>query len=199
MIIWLNGTFGVGKTTLAFELKRRLDQAIVYDPEHFGAVFMANIPRVMAEADFQDYSLWREANYKLLHHISETYNGPIIVPMTLTNPSYFNEIIGKLRRDGRNVHHFALMASPQTIAKRLRKRLEGSRSWSYRQMQGRLQSLQDTQFGIHLLTDGKTVDDLVETIASRCELSLLPDKRTIWRKKWDYISIQMKERLVWIK
>ena len=33
VIIWINGGFGAGKTTLAEELHRRLPDAVVYDPE----------------------------------------------------------------------------------------------------------------------------------------------------------------------
>jgi hypothetical protein len=43
------------------------------------------------------------------------YDGPIIVPMTLTDAAYFNEIIGRLRADGFLVHHFALLAGPSTV------------------------------------------------------------------------------------
>ena len=33
VIIWINGGFGAGKTTLAEELHRRLPEAVVYNPE----------------------------------------------------------------------------------------------------------------------------------------------------------------------
>ena len=36
VIIWVNGGFGAGKTTLAQELHRRLPDAVVYDPEEVG-------------------------------------------------------------------------------------------------------------------------------------------------------------------
>ena len=36
VIIWLNGGFGAGKTTLAEELHGRLPDAVVYDPEDVG-------------------------------------------------------------------------------------------------------------------------------------------------------------------
>lgn len=31
MIIWLNGAFGAGKTTIAHELQQKLHNAIIYD------------------------------------------------------------------------------------------------------------------------------------------------------------------------
>lgn len=36
MIIWINGAFGSGKTNTAYELKRRIPNAFVYDPEEAG-------------------------------------------------------------------------------------------------------------------------------------------------------------------
>ena len=36
VIIWINGGFGAGKTTLAGELHRRLPDAVVYNPEDVG-------------------------------------------------------------------------------------------------------------------------------------------------------------------
>jgi adenylylsulfate kinase-like enzyme len=36
VIIWLNGSFRAGKTTLAEELHRRLPDAVVFDPENVG-------------------------------------------------------------------------------------------------------------------------------------------------------------------
>ena len=38
VIIWINGGFGAGKTTLAQELHPRLPDAVVYDPEDVGLV-----------------------------------------------------------------------------------------------------------------------------------------------------------------
>ena len=36
MIIWLNGSFGVGKTTIAENLKEKMTNSIIYDPEKVG-------------------------------------------------------------------------------------------------------------------------------------------------------------------
>jgi adenylylsulfate kinase-like enzyme len=33
MIVWINGAFGAGKTQTAYQLKRRIDRAVVVDLE----------------------------------------------------------------------------------------------------------------------------------------------------------------------
>ncbi|MFD2043262.1 AAA family ATPase [Ornithinibacillus salinisoli] len=193
MIIWINGTFGSGKTTAAYELQRRLRDSFVYDPERFGFVFMENVPKEIAESDFQDYPLWREANYQLLKQLADQYHGTIIVPMTLTNEAYFQEIVGRLRDSSIEVKHFTLMASQRTILKRLRKRLEGEKSWAYQQMKARLSQLRSTTFHTHIETDAKSIDEVVETIARLSGARLLPDNRSRLRKVVDRIKISLKE------
>lgn len=193
MIIWINGTFGSGKTTTAYELQKRIPNSIVYDPERFGFVLMANVPKEMALDDFQDYPLWRDSNYALLKQIADGYFGIIIVPMTLTNETYFNEIIGKLRNNGVHVNHFTLTASSTTIKKRLRKRFEGKSSWAYQQMEKRLSSLSKKRFEEHILTDDMTIDEVVETIAARCGITLQPDHRSHVKKLLDRLLINIKE------
>ncbi|MFD1174612.1 AAA family ATPase [Oceanobacillus picturae] len=193
MLIWINGTFGSGKTSTAYELKRRLKQACVYDPERFGFALMRNVPKELAKSDFQDYPLWREANRTLLKELAHNYNGIIIIPMTLTNKAYFEEIIGNLRDDGIEVKHFTLMASKDTVAKRLRKRFEGRKSWAYQQMKERMHELGDDVFATHLDTDNLSIDGVVETVAKRSGISLLPDKRSRLRKKMDRLKIMLQE------
>jgi adenylylsulfate kinase-like enzyme len=54
MIIWINGTFGSGKTTTAYELHKRVENSFVFDSERFGFVLMKNVPKEIAKADFQE-------------------------------------------------------------------------------------------------------------------------------------------------
>ncbi|MDQ0232470.1 AAA family ATPase [Metabacillus malikii] len=193
MIIWINGTFGVGKSTVAYELQRRLPLSFVYDPERFGSALMGNIPKELAKGDFQDYPLWREANYKTLKQVATEYIGTIIVPMTITNDTYYNEIIGKLQEDGIEVSHFTLTATPQTIEKRLRKRFEGKKSWAYQQADERINVLSDERFKEHIPTDTMTIDDIVNLIANTTGLTLLPDIRTKSRRSFERLKITLQE------
>ncbi len=57
MIIWLNGPFGVGKTTLANLLHQKIQNSILYDPEQLGDFFQEILPKDVCPDDFQDYPI----------------------------------------------------------------------------------------------------------------------------------------------
>ena len=129
MIIWLNGAFGAGKTTIAHELQQKLPNAIIYDPEIIGSALMELVPEEMKENDFQEYQEWRCWNAHLLKRMSKESGRPIIVPMTLYKKEYEEELIGYLRRAGINVCHFLLAVEKEEILQRLLKRNDGTFEW----------------------------------------------------------------------
>jgi 2-phosphoglycerate kinase len=53
-VIWLNGTFGVGKTAVAAELAQLLPDARLVDPERLGYVMRRTLWR---GRDYQDVAL----------------------------------------------------------------------------------------------------------------------------------------------
>ena len=69
MIIWINGSFGVGKTTIAENLKNRITNAIIYDPEKVGTFLYNTLPE--KKDDFQDYELWRKINCEMLKELDK--------------------------------------------------------------------------------------------------------------------------------
>lgn len=174
MIIWVNGAFGSGKTQTAHELHRRLPGSFVYDPENVGYFIRKNVPQPTKKDDFQDYPMWREFNYSMLSYIAREHQGVVIVPMTIVQPQYFNEVIGKLREEGAEVNHFALCASKETLLRRLRKRGEGKNSWAAQQIDRCINGLSDELFGHHLHTDQMTIEEVAEQIAAMTNLTLLP-------------------------
>ncbi len=44
MIIWINGPFGAGKTTLAKRLRDRRSKSLIFDPEEIGFVVKETVP-----------------------------------------------------------------------------------------------------------------------------------------------------------
>src|SRR6204780_2754180 len=124
MLVWINGPSGVGKTATAFELNRRLPGSVVCDPEHVGYGMRRMLPPSL-RTFWQEIPAWRHAVLELLRVTLAGHNGPVIVPMALVNDGHFQEIIGGLRDDGVRLHHFALLAEPETVARRLRARSLG--------------------------------------------------------------------------
>ncbi|MGH3774455.1 MAG: hypothetical protein ACRDRR_01770 [Pseudonocardiaceae bacterium] len=68
MIIWVNGPFGAGKTTLVEELSKRLDTAMTVDPELLGSVLRTMVPPAPT-GDFQDLPIWRRLTVRTLQEI----------------------------------------------------------------------------------------------------------------------------------
>ncbi len=157
MIIWINGSFGVGKTTIAENLKHRITNSIIYDPEKVGMFLYKTFPE--KKDDFQDYKLWRMINYELLKNLDTKFE-VIIVPMTITNLQYYDEIIGRLQNDGVKVLHFILTADKDKIIIRLNAR-GNSTEWAYRQVDRCVKAFQNNSFkGQKIDTNNKSIGEI---------------------------------------
>lgn len=100
--MWLNGAFGVGKTQTAFELHSRIPGSFVFDPEQLGFALRKVVPPSM-HTDFQEHPVWRAFTYQGLRYVAENFAGTIIVPMTVVNPLYYDQTVGRLRSEGLQV------------------------------------------------------------------------------------------------
>jgi predicted kinase len=119
MIIWLNGGFGAGKTTLAGELHRRLPDAVVYDPEDVGVMLWKWMP---PNDDFQDLPSWRELVVATALSLRRHHADLLIVPMSLVRDAYRAEILGGLADAGEEVLHVFLEADAGVLEERLNAR-----------------------------------------------------------------------------
>ena len=120
VIIWINGGFGAGKTTLAQELHRRLPDAIVYDPEDVGLMLWKWIP---PNGDFQHLPSWRELVVATALSLRRHHGDTLIVPMALIRDAYRTEILGGLAEAGEEVLHVFLEADADALRERLNARV----------------------------------------------------------------------------
>ncbi len=139
MIVWVNGTFGVGKTSTVRELQALLPGSAVYDPEVIGESLRHLLPAEVygSVRDFQDLAAWRRLVPATAVALLAELPGPLIVPMTLLRQDYRDEIFGALAADRVAIHHVVLHAE-ETI---LRKRIEADETESARARQWRLDHL----------------------------------------------------------
>ena len=189
MLVWINGPFGGGKTQTAHELHRRWPGSVLCDPEMVGFGLHRTMPRHL-RGDFQDLPAWRQGVYEVLSLTLAKHD--VVAPMTLVEPAYFDEIIGRLRDDGHDVRHFALLADRETIVNRLRERgfghlvgfLAGKdaplrrESFALSKLDHCLDRLSAPEFGEHIHTDGPTVPEVADHIAERAGLTLTPNTDT---------------------
>ncbi len=118
MMIWINGAFGAGKTTLAEELHRRLPDALAFDPEYVGYILRLWVPAPKSE-DFQDIPLWRRLVAEFAIGMSADYGRALIIPMTLVNPEYREEIFGLISKTGEQILHVFLDVLPEELHRRI--------------------------------------------------------------------------------
>jgi adenylylsulfate kinase-like enzyme len=121
VIIWLNGGFGAGKTTLAAELHRRLPEAVVYDPEHVGQMLWKWLP---TDGDFQHLPSWRELVVATALSLRRHHAQTLIVPMSLIRDAYRAEILGGLADAGEDVLHVFLEVDAAVLRERLNARMK---------------------------------------------------------------------------
>jgi len=120
VIIWINGGFGAGKTTLAEELHRRFPDAVVYDPEDVGLMLWKWMP---PNGDFQHLPSWRELAVATALSLRRHHADTLIVPMSLIRDAYRAEILGGLDDAGEQVLHVFLETDAGVLRERLNARV----------------------------------------------------------------------------
>lgn len=119
MIVWLNGTHGVGKTTTSIALQRLIPDSRIFDAEKVGEVLMDVKPGLPATDNFQHWPPWRPLVVETARRLLEYTGGVLVMPMTVLVEDYWNEISSGLTGHGILVRHFVLDADPATLRDRI--------------------------------------------------------------------------------
>ena len=175
MIILINGSFGIGKSTVARLLRRRVPRSLVYNPEWAGSVLM-RLPRWVklrggGTDDFQDIDLWRKSVITGVRLFSAVTTGAVIVPMAFSRREYFDEVVAGLKSLDPNVHVFCLRADMATILERLDVRRRHGRArtvaWSVRKARECVASHEDEHFGEPVNTMQTSASQVANAILNR--------------------------------
>jgi predicted kinase len=121
VIIWLNGTFGVGKTSTADRLAALIPDGRVFDPETVGAMLRANLAD-RPVSDFQDWPAWPPLVAAALIEITRMTGQNVIAPQTVLKREHLDQVLVPLRVAGLEVFQVLLDADEAV----LRSRIEGS-------------------------------------------------------------------------
>ncbi|WP_405908462.1 MULTISPECIES: AAA family ATPase [unclassified Streptomyces] len=130
MILWLNGTFGAGKTTTAKELTARIPESRLFDPEQVGYMLwhVLGQPR-----EFQDFPPWRGLVVETARQVLDHVGGTLVVPQTVLNEEYWHEIRTGLAKADIPVRHYLLHTDDDTLVHRIETDTDpdsiGARQW----------------------------------------------------------------------
>jgi len=116
-IIWINGAFGSGKTCVADLLVRNLQDSIVFDPEEIGPL-VRKIAATQTE-DFQDMAIWRRLVADTIVALSAYEDCDLVVPMTMLERKYRQEIFGVLVESGLTLCQYVLHVEEAELRRRI--------------------------------------------------------------------------------
>ena len=174
MVLLLNGSFGVGKTTVARLLRQSIQGSAICDPEMVGYVLRrlpAWVPlRGRGTGDYQDMPAWRAwtlAGIRATRFLHRT----VIVPMAFSDPAFLAEIRTGIRRFDPQVRHFCLVAPLAEVQARLAQRgvdastAEGA--WAFRRASECCAVHTRPEFGEQVPAGGRSAETVAAEIVSR--------------------------------
>ena len=177
MIVLLNGSFGIGKSTVANLLVQALPGSVVYDPELVGSVLMRLPSWVRLEGsgtdDFQDIRAWRRSVVWGVRLFRAAVAGPVIVPMTFSRLDYLDEVTTGLRQFDTDLRVFCLRASMAIIQTRLEQRGmppdERDVEWATRRIAECVDAHRDARFGKPVDTEERSALEVAQDIVARLQ------------------------------
>jgi hypothetical protein len=119
VILWLNGAFGVGKTTTAQALRERAPTWRPFDPEQVGMLLTASLTGVTFN-DFQELPPWRSLVPAVASEVSEFTGDDLLVVQTVLVQDYWDEMQASFGERQQKVVHVLLDAPATVLESRIR-------------------------------------------------------------------------------
>ena len=118
MNVWLNGTFGVGKTTTANALCEQTDELRLFDPEHVGFLLVANL-RDHTFDDFQELTPWRTLVPIVINEVRSFTSTNVVAVQSVLVASYWEGILAGFAKTGERFLHVVLDCEETELVRRI--------------------------------------------------------------------------------
>lgn len=132
--MWINGTFGAGKTTTGTLLALRDPRLRVFDPEWVGYLLASNLsndPGDQAVSDFQHYESWRRLVPVVADEVVRVTGQSLVATQSVLDEGYWAELTAGSAALGHEVLHVVVEADPEVLAGRIEadEVESGARQW----------------------------------------------------------------------
>lgn len=118
MLLWLNGAFGVGKTTTAREIVARSSGRRLFDPELVGLMLQASL-RDHPFQDFQEMPAWRALVLRVADEISRQSGEELVAVQTVLVEGIWRELCERFTALGIDVFHVVLNIKESALRERI--------------------------------------------------------------------------------
>jgi adenylylsulfate kinase-like enzyme len=118
MIVWLNGAFGVGKTTIAHRLCELRGDLRLFDPEWLGYMLSSNL-HGLDIADFQDLAPWRTLVPQVARGMTDIAGRDLVAVQSVLVEDYWHELHRGILDQRLDVFHVVLDADETTLRERI--------------------------------------------------------------------------------
>ncbi|MFG1921887.1 AAA family ATPase [Cryptosporangium sp. NPDC048952] len=119
MIVWINGTHGVGKTTTSALVQQLIRDSRVFDAEKVGETLMDIRPGLPETDNFQHWPPWRPLVVETARRILDYTGGTLVIPMTVLIEQYWREISAGLAEHAIPIRHVVLHADQDILRRRI--------------------------------------------------------------------------------
>ena len=168
MIIWINGTYGVVKTTVANTLNKIYsDNSKVLEPDELWLSFLSSNLTLgfrgggaypQANEDFIDFLKVR------INEIISSYEGLLIIPMAVTEQLSYNTLI---RTNQNKIKQFILEANENILHERINQDKNRDKNLATYSMKENIDFLNKISDAIHIDTSNMTSDEVANCIISK--------------------------------
>jgi hypothetical protein len=173
VILFINGAFGIGKSTVARHLRARLAGSAIFDPEPLGVVLQQLARWLPLDGagtdDFQDLRAWRAWFVRGIGAVRRV-RGTVIVPMAFSNVDYLRELLDGARIVDPQVLHVCLIAPIETVHQRLTRRAASERTvvsaWAMRRAAECCEAHRSDRFAQHVAASNDSPASVADEISA---------------------------------
>ncbi len=173
MIIFINGPFGVGKTTTAGLLVPSLKRGFLFDPEIIGTFLQRVIGPFYKVDDFQEYALWPVLTVLVARILVVCFRRSLVIPMTVFNIDRWRYIRGGLQSVDREFISVKLVCSETALRERILSRANegGPYRWCLTHLAEGIHIMQNEEFGESVQTESVPPDKVALKVLQLAGLS----------------------------
>jgi hypothetical protein len=172
MIIWINGPYCAGKTTIAKALVQLWPQSLLYDPEVVGMSVRDLVRPIERSQDYQELRIFPPAVVFFAQQLQQQYGKSLLImPLGVWDEQRHAAILTGLQQIDPQVQHYCLTATRQTIIHRLASRGDSPQAllWIDDRLDACLAALQAPVFDHKITTDQRTPREIAHEIQADIE------------------------------